>query len=236
MAVKILAIIWLLFWGTSICTAQTLEPPRGLFSSQQAAAEPTHTPPTTPTDSTASNDIAIETTADTATLSSNVATPAPSLDTRLDKIERRLEHLFTKKKKTLTNTLVGAVVSAAATAHPLGALVGGLASALIGPNDEDSLLDQQLPPPDTSSDLFGELDQEQNSPWADAGSQALTETTTNRLTAGVGPALPPNMARSSASQNRSAPPPNPACDRRGHSDPASRRRAMMLCFYNMSAP
>ena len=151
-------------------------------------------------------------------------------DSKLEQfIDRGLENLEDKidralHKETLTNTLVGAMISVAATAHPVGALLGGIASAMIGPPPEptDKLIAKA---PD---DLFGELDQQLIADNNTGNSYNLNHV--RRQPFDRAPAV---AAQQLAALNPL--PQNPSNCQGSHlDDRRSRQRSINNCFYYMA--
>jgi len=73
-------------------------------------------------------------------------------------VEYTIEHLLSKKK--ITGALVGTTISAALSAHPLGAFLGGLVGAMVG---KESKYQVAEPASFSKQDLFRDLDQNEAS-------------------------------------------------------------------------
>jgi len=81
----------------------------------------------------------------------DTATPAPFV---IKDIETMVEGALSKKK--ISGAIIGTTISAALSAHPAGAFLGGLIGALVG--KESKYIKVESPPLATSDDLFADLD------------------------------------------------------------------------------
>jgi len=92
--------------------------------------------------------------------------------------ESAFEGMLSRKK--ITGAIVGTTISAALSAHPVGAFLGGLVGAMVG--KESKYKPQQAPQSTfTQGDLFSALERQNKAPVAEA--PAITETSKVVLTA-----------------------------------------------------